>query len=130
MKHLSGDDAARRLFDRAVAACGQPLPVSRYDYDLVRYLPEQQYRAHTDGAYRRVTFVMYLNTLPDGAGGETEFVNLGIKVKPREGSALVFRNSVLNTDLVLTDYRSKHAALPCTAPKYVLNCWLRSELFR
>ena len=41
---------------------------------------------------RLVTFFIYLNSLPSGAGGHTEFPLLNLKVQPVRGQALLFCN--------------------------------------
>lgn len=59
----------------------------------VRYRPGQQFMAHYD-AGRHVsrfhTLLIYLNE--DFEGGETHFPQIGLTVRPRRGSALLFRN--------------------------------------
>ncbi|MET0786883.1 MAG: 2OG-Fe(II) oxygenase [Paenisporosarcina sp.] len=81
------------------------------------------------GGQRLITFMIYLNTLPEGAGGETEFTHIGLKVRPEKGKAVVFWNVMPNWQL---DDSTAHAALP-PAPgyeKYLLTKWIRKETFR
>jgi len=47
--------------------------------------------ATPEGARRLVTLFVYLNTLPDGVG-HTEFPTVGLSVRPRSGTALLFCN--------------------------------------
>jgi prolyl 4-hydroxylase len=65
-------------------------------FQVVRYLPGQQFQPHMDcvdaggtEANRRVaTLIIYLNDVP--RGGSTEFVDAGISVTPCAGQALFF----------------------------------------
>jgi len=64
---------------------------------VVRYEPGQQYQPHFDSSGDRSyprshTIFVYLNDLPDGAGGETEFTRIGVKFKPKQGDALLWEN--------------------------------------
>jgi len=65
---------------------------------LVRYQPGQQFLPHHDSQSsagippRSHTIFAYLNDLPDGAGGETEFTKIGVKFKPKCGDALFWEN--------------------------------------
>lgn len=69
---------------------------------LYRYGPGEKHSAHWDtvveferGAKSLLTLVIYLN---DGfEGGETEFSQLGARVTPRRGRALLFQHRVLHT---------------------------------
>lgn len=72
-----------------------------------RYAPGQRFAPHFDGAFRRdlrevsqLTLMVYLN---EGfGGGETEFHDLGHKVVPRTGMALVFAHRVLHEGRAVT----------------------------
>ncbi|MEZ4451764.1 MAG: 2OG-Fe(II) oxygenase [Nannocystaceae bacterium] len=66
-----------------------------------RYDPGQRFAPHYDGAYYRssdeyslLTFMVYLND--DFEGGETAFHELGERVIPRAGDALLFQHRVLH----------------------------------
>jgi prolyl 4-hydroxylase len=70
---------------------------------VVRYEPGQQYHPHFDSSWydwpeppsrprREFSIFVYLNTMPSGAGGETEFTNIGVKFTPNAGDALFWRN--------------------------------------
>jgi len=71
--------------------------------NVVRYEPGQQYRPHYDssssarGYLRSHTIFAYLNDLPDGDGGETEFTKIGVKFKPKKGDALLWENQADKT---------------------------------
>ena len=58
---------------------------------VVRYHPGQKYDPHHDlfdicdfpqKPRRHLTFLIYLNDLPDGAGGDTTFPRLHLSIKP------------------------------------------------
>lgn len=95
---------------------------------ILRYRPGQQYRPHHDAhafaplEKRRIaTALFYLND--DYDGGETEFPELGIRVRGQVGDLLVFRN--LDPD-GLPDPRMIHAGLPITSgEKWLATRWIR-----
>lgn len=66
-----------------------------------RYGPGERFAPHFDGAFRRspteesqLTFMVYLD---EGCiGGDTEFLDLGIRVTPRPGLALLFQHRLLH----------------------------------
>jgi len=96
--------------------------------NMVRYAPGQFFKKHHDGRFRPKTIFIYLNDLPDQDGGETEFIELGIKVVPRRGCALVWSN-VLGPQQ--DDKRLVHQGLPPkTAMKYGVNCFFNDKLMR
>mmetsp|Transcript_96446 Transcript_96446/g.259003 ORF Transcript_96446/g.259003 Transcript_96446/m.259003 type:complete len:232 (+) Transcript_96446:2-697(+) len=98
-------------------ACLEPL-------NLVRYEPGQFFRPHHDGGHRAKTVFLYLNDLPDGAGGETHFVKLDLKIPPRRGCAVVWSNL---TPEGLRDERMWHQGLPpLDTTKYGMNAFFRS----
>ncbi|HEY4121880.1 MAG TPA: 2OG-Fe(II) oxygenase [Byssovorax sp.] len=68
---------------------------------LYRYAPGERHGAHWDtvveldgGVSSQLTLVFYLND--DFDGGETDFPELGRKVVPRAGTALLFQHRVLH----------------------------------
>jgi prolyl 4-hydroxylase len=75
---------------------------------VVRYMPGQQYQPHYDSygsssiPPRRWTIFAYLNDLPDGAGGETEFTKIGVKFKPKQGDALLWENQPNRSSYIWT----------------------------
>lgn len=85
------------------------------DLAVVRYAEGGMYRLHVDNegpsSYRRFTVVCYLND--DLVGGETDFPEVDVRVKPQAGMAIGFP----------AEYR--HASLPVQSGwKYVLVCWV------
>ena len=102
------------------------------------YIPGAQYRVHPDyfpldteagkqqlknGGQRIKTIVCYLNEV--AGGGETEFPDLGIRVKPVPGSVVYFENA----DEQGQPYpASRHAGLPVTAGmKWISTLWIRQS---
>jgi len=61
---------------------------------LLRYGPDEYYKKHVDSGpdlMRSVSMVLYLND--DYLGGEINFPNQGIKIKPNAGDLLIFPSS-------------------------------------
>ena len=69
-------------------------------FQLAYYPPGTYYQPHYDyfpveqpgskvaldrGGQRLLTFMVYLNEVPEGKGGETSFVNADVKVRPELG---------------------------------------------
>jgi prolyl 4-hydroxylase len=94
---------------------------------ILRYSPSQQYKRHVDNLLlasrfqeveqgiptRDVSIVGYLND--EFEGGETWFDRQGVKVKPQQGSAIVFP----------AYYTHPHQSLPVTrGRKYAWTSWL------
>ncbi len=89
------------------------------EYQLLKYSGGQYYDAHYDGgtgSARSISPILYLND--NYEGGEIEFVNFGIKIKPKAGSLLVFPSS----------YPYRHIAHPVTSgTKYAIVTWLHDR---
>lgn len=100
---------AAELFARVRPALPDPLcrshPVGANErFRGYRYGPGERFAPHFDGAFRRseteesqLTFMVYLD---EGCiGGDTEFLDLGIRVTPRPGLALLFQHRLLHAGL-------------------------------
>jgi len=89
------------------------------EYQLLKYSGGQHYGAHYDGgtdSHRAVSPILYLND--DYEGGEIEFVNFGLKIKPKAGSLLIFPSN----------YAYQHIAHPVTnGTKYAIVTWLHDQ---
>eukprot|EP00928_Gymnodinium_smaydae_P020641 TRINITY_DN17982_c0_g1_i1.p1 TRINITY_DN17982_c0_g1~~TRINITY_DN17982_c0_g1_i1.p1 ORF type:complete len:252 (-),score=36.45 TRINITY_DN17982_c0_g1_i1:293-1048(-) len=85
------------------------------------YAPRSLNPSQWDNCGPRVlTFMAYLS---DVHGGETNFFNLGIKVAPKAGRALLWADVFAHNPLV-KDERTAHEALTVTkGTKYVFNMW-------
>ncbi len=101
--------------ERPCAANGAPFSLAPEGYFILRYRPGQAYHhVHADmgwpgAAHRHLTMCLYLNTVPEG--GETEFVQQGIKVSPVEGAAVIFPAT----------WTHSHRSLVATTDRYVFN---------
>lgn len=102
-------------------AWGEPLTI-------LRYRPGQQYRPHHDagkGAARHWTALIWLND--DYEGGETDFPDLGVRVKGGVGDLLLFHNVVADG---AHDARMMHAGLPVTrGVKWMASRWIRGQSY-
>ena len=100
-----------------------------------QYLPGQFYRSHydsvdphtplgkefiTNGGQRIITVLMYLNDV--GEGGGTFFDKLGLRVRPKQGRAIVFFPSFLDGEL---DTDALHCAEDALDEKWVSQVWIR-----
>lgn len=88
-------------------------------YNMLRYEGGQEYKAHADGETstgRSISAICYLNN--DYEGGEVEFVNFGIKIKPEPGMLILFPSN----------YAYSHIAHPVTeGVKYAMVTWIRDR---
>jgi predicted 2-oxoglutarate/Fe(II)-dependent dioxygenase YbiX len=84
--------------------------------NLLRYQGGQEYKAHYDGgtkSKRAVSPILYIND--DYEGGEIEFVNFNIKIKPKAGTFILFPSN----------YAYRHIAHPVkTGTKYAIVTFL------
>ena len=102
---------------------------------LLRYLPGEEYRPHRDylplarcgDAGQRVNTVFcYLVDVEEG--GETDFPQLGVRVAPKRGRAVYFKNL---TDEGAPDPRTLHAGLPVVkGEKWLATLWTRERRYR
>lgn len=77
------------------------------------------------GGQRVATMLMYLNHVEEG--GDTSFPNIGLKVMPRKGSALLFYNVTPDGE---PEPLSLHGADPVyKGEKWVMTKWLREAPF-
>jgi hypothetical protein len=88
--------------------------------NLLRYQFGQKYDAHYDGGSatkRAVSPILYIND--NYEGGELEFVNFGLKIKPKAGSLYLFPAT----------YAYRHIAHPVTSgTKYAIVTWLHDQV--
>jgi prolyl 4-hydroxylase len=124
------EDLAIRAINHRIAAASGTETAQGEALVVLRYAPGQQYRPHLDSlpnaANQRVlTMLIYLN---DGyAGGETAFVETGLKVRGRMGDAILFRNALGDGR---PDPASRHAGLPVgSGHKWLATRWIRARPF-
>uniref|UniRef100_A0A7S4B8E0 Fe2OG dioxygenase domain-containing protein n=1 Tax=Chrysotila carterae TaxID=13221 RepID=A0A7S4B8E0_CHRCT len=101
---------------------------------IVRYHAGEKYEPHHDlfdicdfpqKPRRQLTFLIYLNDMPDEAGGHTTFPRMHLQIQPRKNMALVF-NDVLDNGM--DDERTEHGGSPPSSGiKYAINCWIRDR---
>jgi hypothetical protein len=88
-------------------------------YGLLRYNPGQKYNLHYDNGTetsRSVSVLIYLND--NYEGGELEFANFNLKIKPKAGTLVLFPSN----------YAYAHLAHPVvTGTKYVIATWLKDK---
>lgn len=88
-------------------------------FQLLKYENGGYFKEHYDSSAqlkRAISVLIYLND--DYEGGEIEFVNFGIKIKPKAGTLILFPSN----------YPYKHAAHPVTSgTKYVIVTWLHER---
>ena len=89
------------------------------EYSMLRYSGGQEYKAHADGTTatgRAVSAILYLND--DYEGGEVEFVNFDVKIKPKPGMLLLFPST----------YPYTHIAHPVkSGTKYAIVTWIHDR---
>jgi hypothetical protein len=89
------------------------------NYHLLKYSSGEEYKAHYDSTTntgRIISALCYLND--EFEGGELEFVNFGIKIKPQPGMLILFPSN----------YAYTHVAHPViSGTKYSLVTWIRDR---
>ena len=111
--------------------CGEPLQMLHYGVGG-EYLAHQDFFDPADpgsqvltriGGQRLATMVVYLNNVPEG--GDTNFPELELSIKPKKGSAVYFE--YLNKAGQL-DARCLHAGTPVArGDKWIVTKWLRER---
>jgi predicted 2-oxoglutarate/Fe(II)-dependent dioxygenase YbiX len=88
-------------------------------YSVLKYSGGEEYKAHYDGGTqigRSISAICYLNN--DYDGGEIEFVNFKIKIKPQPGMLILFPSN----------YAYRHIAHPVTSgTKYAIVTWIKDR---
>jgi hypothetical protein len=88
-------------------------------YNLLKYSPGEEYKEHYDGGTntgRCISAICYLNS--NFEGGELEFVNFKIKIKPQPGMLILFPSN----------HAYRHIAHPIiSGNKYALVTWIRDR---
>ena len=100
------------------------------------YEHNQEFKSHTDyfegdsfeeftkeEGQRTYTFMVYLNDVKKG--GETEFVNVGKKIRPKQGMAVIWNN--LNADGSINPNTIHHAHPVISGHKSIITKWFRSK---
>lgn len=136
----NGETPTLRILESRIAGLTYTRVCQGESFQVIGYKRGDQYKPHNDwfdpafpanrrhlvsGGQRVKTVMIYLRA-PD-KGGETEFVNLGIRVRPEERAALVWDNVLPNGAI---DHRVLHSGLPVKkGEKIILNRWIRERAF-
>lgn len=95
-------------------------PFKDMGYNLQRYQPGEYYHWHVDGgrhsfADRQLVAIWYLNDVPEGAGGSTDFLHQQISIRPEKGKLILFPPF----------WTHEHRAAELTAGvKYIATTWI------
>ena len=130
------DPLVKGVLERIAATTKSTMNHSEH-LQMLRYDPGQHYVQHHDfisyqldypcGA-RIMTLFLYLNDVEEG--GNTSFPDIGVSVKPRKGSAVLWP-SVLDEDPMAQDPRTEHTGeVVSKGVKYGANAWIHSEDFQ
>lgn len=136
--NLNRDDSYIRMIERRLDDLLGMEPDWGETVQGQRYEPGQEYKAHNDwfqpgaahwkhenkrGGQRSWTAMAYLNDVEEG--GETNFINAGVSIKPQEGSLVIWNNA---TPEGLPNEMTLHAGTPpVRGTKYVLTKWYRTR---
>lgn len=83
-------------------------------------------KMNNNSGQRRATLLVYLND--NFTGGETEFVNIGLKIKPETGKAILFWNVDEDENIL---EKSKHRANPVQdGEKWICTKWSHMQKYR
>uniref|UniRef100_A0A6C0D743 Fe2OG dioxygenase domain-containing protein n=1 Tax=viral metagenome TaxID=1070528 RepID=A0A6C0D743_9ZZZZ len=99
---------------------------------VARYHTGQFYKSHQDAldkedaetGQRIATVLIYLNNV--NSGGGTFFNNLNLRVKPKEGDAIVFLPAKIDGTI---DTRLLHTAEDASDTKWVSQIWVRNKKY-
>lgn len=101
---------------------GEYKPHQDYFHKNTSYYDEMMDR----GGQRGISCLLYLND--DFTGGETEFPNIELTIKPKKGSMVYWSSYDAQGKL---DPDTLHAGLPViSGVKYVMLVWIRERIFR
>jgi prolyl 4-hydroxylase len=100
---------------------------------LLRYMKGEKYSYHHDYfkgeniTNQRVhTIILYLNDLELSDGGATSFYHHSLKIQPKEGRAVWFRNITDSNELIESSLHSGEE-IRTDVIKYAINIWTRQN---
>ena len=96
----------------------------RYQYGE-RYMYHHDYLPGNPANQRVHTIIVYLNDLEEGEGGETSFFYYKLKVRPKMGTGVWFRNMTDDGKLVNESLHAGEPILKEGVVKYALNIWTK-----
>jgi prolyl 4-hydroxylase len=133
------NDLTKKMKNMISKETGLPIE-NQESVHIVKYNIGGEYKKHYDffnentdyytkevarGGNRVFTSLFYLND--NFEGGETEFINLELRIKPETGKLIIWRN--LNMDNT-NNMDSYHAGLPVTkGEKWISIIWVREKKF-
>lgn len=129
--YLPDNDAIIKQL-KAAAASYVSSPIENVEgLQLVRYEKGQQFTPHFDyftfptKSQRIHTLLVYLNDIELKDGGATLFITQKLRVYPKTGRAIYFRDA---SDTGIVDPRSLHSGEPILGDtiKYAINIWIRN----
>ena len=92
------------------------------NYQMLKYSDKTEYKVHYDGTTasgRSISAIAYLND--DYKGGEIEFPNFNVKIKPETGMVILFPSN----------YAYAHIAHPVTSgTKYAIVTWIHDRVIQ
>jgi prolyl 4-hydroxylase len=132
MNQRGKDVVLMEITEKVANLCN--LPISHVEgLQLVRYQKGQQYIPHHDyfkcnfkGQNRIFTVLIYLNDLEPEDGGRTIFPALNIKVIPKTGNAVFWRNCLDDCTLLPDSLHTGEIIHRDNKIKYAVNCWIRN----
>lgn len=102
---------------------------------VVKYRHGNEYQEHhdyfihdeviADEGNRCATFFCYLNSLDSDEGGETEFPEIKVKVKPSKGTAVFWWDMDSRNKVIPDTLHRGNPVLSKNKTKYGLNIWIR-----
>lgn len=119
-------DISNKFYNALMVACSSYRIIFSIGEDLypehfsiLKYDKDTEYKCHYDGgpsSFRHVSAICYLNN--DYIGGELEFVNFKVRIKPQPGMLILFPSN----------YAYSHIAHPVIkGTKYALVTWFRDR---
>lgn len=123
-----GENPAVHALNRRIASASATDQRQGEPLQILRYRPGQEYKPHTDAIpglenQRILTMLVYLND--DFEGGETQFIQAGLTIRPRCGEGLLFHNVGPDGEL---DPSVEHAGRPVTSGvKLLASRWIRER---
>ena len=125
---LIAENPALHALNRRLAAASGTQVAQGEPLQVLRYAPGQEYRPHYDalppgGNQRELTMLVYLNE--EYEGGETLFLQTGLRFRGGRGDGLLFRNAFPDGQ---PDPASAHAGLPVLrGTKIIASRWIRAQ---
>lgn len=137
---VSDDEILKKIQLRASAFSWFPIKHIE-SLNLTRYQYNQKYDIHADyfdpsnvkllgiAKQRVCTFFVYLNDLPEDAGGHTIFPKLNISIRPVKGNAVFWLNTGFDGTLYPITKHMGEVIRKEDVVKYAMNIWIRQNAY-